>query len=287
MLDYAANAVVYWPVAYMRERFDVSCANNGVDPDEKLMEVLGEEGDVEEYWQKANRNLTDGKIRLLFVADEIPTELQRIVEFLNEQMDRAEVLAVEIKQFVGEGQTGLVPRVIGQTAEAIEKKTTTSEIGQVQLAFWTSFREYMTHRSSIRCGKPAPASWMDHPIGRPGFWLTSVASTWSSVTHKYDPEVRVEFVMRDGNANEYFRLLKSEANRIEAEVGQTLTWHNPDNTKSCKVFVRLAANFRESSEWPKLHEWLRQNLEKFNEVFGSRVKTFDTTKPVALATHQP
>jgi hypothetical protein len=37
----------------------------------------------------------------VFVADEIPVELRRIVEFINGQMDPAELLAVEIKQYVG------------------------------------------------------------------------------------------------------------------------------------------------------------------------------------------
>src|SRR5262249_61020293 len=59
---------------------------------------------------------------MVFVADEIPPELRRIVEFLNGQMDPAEVLAVEIKQFVGHGLKTLVPRVIGQTVEAERKK---------------------------------------------------------------------------------------------------------------------------------------------------------------------
>src|SRR5205085_682883 len=44
------------------------------------------------------------------------------VEFLNEQMDPAEVLAIEIKQFVGQNLKTLVPRVIGQTAIAEQKK---------------------------------------------------------------------------------------------------------------------------------------------------------------------
>lgn len=118
MLDYAANAVVYWPVEYMRERFAVTCESRELDTDEQLKSFLGEDVEPEEFWQRANKNLQDRKIRLLFVADEIPTELQRIVEFLNEQMDRTEVLAIEVKQFVGEGLTGLVPRVIGRTAEA-------------------------------------------------------------------------------------------------------------------------------------------------------------------------
>ena len=48
---------------------------------------------------------------MLFVADQIPTELQSIVEFLNEQMDSAEVLAVKIKQHMGDELKTLVPRV--------------------------------------------------------------------------------------------------------------------------------------------------------------------------------
>jgi hypothetical protein len=59
---------------------------------------------------------------MVFAADDIPKDLQRIVEFLNEQMDPAEVLAVEIRQFIGEGNRTLVPRVIGQTAEAQDRK---------------------------------------------------------------------------------------------------------------------------------------------------------------------
>ena len=67
-------------------------------------------------------NLQAGKIRLLFVSDKIPVELRLIVEFLNSQMDPAEVLALEIKQYVGEGLRTLVPRVLGQSAEAQNKR---------------------------------------------------------------------------------------------------------------------------------------------------------------------
>jgi len=119
MMDYAANAVVYWPVERIRERFTKT---HGLVADEKLDEFLDGRMEAEDFWQLANENLKKKKVRLLFVADEIPTELRRIVEFLNEQMDATEVLAVEIKQFVGGAQTGLVPRVIGRTAEAITNK---------------------------------------------------------------------------------------------------------------------------------------------------------------------
>ncbi|MEO6246744.1 MAG: hypothetical protein ABIQ12_15060, partial [Opitutaceae bacterium] len=85
-------------------------------------QLLGGSGNTEQFWVTVKTNLQAGRIRMLFVADEIPEELRRVVEFLNEQMDPAEVLAVEIKQFAGRALKTLVPRIIGQTSEAGERK---------------------------------------------------------------------------------------------------------------------------------------------------------------------
>jgi hypothetical protein len=119
MLDYAANGVVYWPVSELRARWEAGQE----DSEAELSEFLGPEAEPEEFWQKVEDNLRAGRVRLLFVADEIPSELRRIVEFLNEQMSPAEVLALEIKQYVGEGMKTLVPRIIGRTEEAQQKKS--------------------------------------------------------------------------------------------------------------------------------------------------------------------
>lgn len=127
MLDYAANAVVYWPVETIRAKFEAACESQGDDPAQLVAELIESDFDddaaVEAFWGQVKINLRAGQIRLVFVADEIPPELKRIVEFLNEQMDPAEVLAVEIRQYVGKGLKTLVPRVIGQTAEAQRKKS--------------------------------------------------------------------------------------------------------------------------------------------------------------------
>lgn len=50
----------------------------------------------------------------------IPPELRRVVEFLNEQMDPAEVLAIEVKQFIGEEIT-LVPESWGKLKVLVEE----------------------------------------------------------------------------------------------------------------------------------------------------------------------
>lgn len=125
MLDYAANAVVHWPVETIRALFETTCERNGVDSSQALGELLDEDTDIERFWQQVKTNLQAGRIRMIFVADHIPAELQRIIEFLNMQMGNAEVLGIAIPQFVGQGQQLYVPRVVGLTATAQQQKTGT------------------------------------------------------------------------------------------------------------------------------------------------------------------
>ncbi len=124
MLDYAANAVRYWPVESMRAAFEETCAKRETSSEDALAELIGPDSDQDAFWQTVKTNLQAGRIRMLFVADEIPSELQTIVEFLNEQMSSAEVLAIEIKQYGGERGKTLVSRAIGQTATAQRAKGT-------------------------------------------------------------------------------------------------------------------------------------------------------------------
>ena len=123
-IDYAANAVVYWPIDSIIAFFEANCRDRGRDPEQIFEEFLGADANEDRFWQKVKTNLQAGKIRLVFVAEEISAEMRRVVEFLNEQMDPVEVFALEIKQYVSEdGLRTLVPRIIGQTAEAQQKKS--------------------------------------------------------------------------------------------------------------------------------------------------------------------
>ena len=122
MLEYAANSVQYWDINRMKASFEARCSELGLEPKEVWARELDQDEDYEEYWNRVNTNLQVGKIRLLFIADEIPLELRRIVEFLNEQMHNVEVLALEIKQYVGQEQKTLIPRIYGQSAKTQARK---------------------------------------------------------------------------------------------------------------------------------------------------------------------
>ena len=153
LLEYAAHAA-HWTADELRQTFEESANTQGLDPDEVLAELLqvDEESDADDFlkkvdgfWERVATNLTARRLRLLFIADEIPDPLEQVVKFLNEQMPRIEVLAVEIKQFRGESSQTLVPRVIGRTAAEPRRSFSSRSHERVDLE---PYREF------LRSGQP-------------------------------------------------------------------------------------------------------------------------------------
>ena len=126
LLDYAAIATSSLNVRDIQ----AALSSNGSPADSKLEKFLGEDANIEDFWKRVQSNLDRGQLRLIVLADSIPAELRRVVEFLNRQMNPAEFLAVEVKQFVYEGQKVLVPRVLGVTEAIRQKKSAVTMIGK-------------------------------------------------------------------------------------------------------------------------------------------------------------
>ena len=117
LLDYAANGTAHWPPGEIQRAFEANCDASGENAEETLERFLGGK-DTDGFWRRVDENLANGRVRLVVAADAIPSELARIVEFLNDQM-RADVRAVELGWFESaNGRKTLVPRIIGVTERA-------------------------------------------------------------------------------------------------------------------------------------------------------------------------
>ena len=124
MLDYAANARRYWPEDRIRSLATTQFEDRG-GVDQQVAALLGEtpsEETIEAFWAEVGHNLKSGRLRLLFVADAIPSELRRVIEFLNAHLDTVEVLGIELRQYAAGSVQALVPAVVGQTEAAREAK---------------------------------------------------------------------------------------------------------------------------------------------------------------------
>lgn len=136
MLDYAANSTAFWQAGRIAESFAAAMGKEGRDPEVELASFLEAGADPEKFWEQVDANFSAGRIKMVFVADTIPRELARIVEFLNEQM-RADVRAIELSWFESEGGvTALTPRVIGETERAQVSKSSRSDLPPLTKDEW-------------------------------------------------------------------------------------------------------------------------------------------------------
>lgn len=127
MLDYAANAKTSFSADRMAAWLEDEAQAGGASVAQVLSDTLGVE-DPEAFWATVATNIDAERFRLVFISDVIPPELRRIIEYLNGQMSRTVVLAIEVKQYVDDEarhQT-IVPRVIGDTETAKRAKRTPS-----------------------------------------------------------------------------------------------------------------------------------------------------------------
>jgi len=141
MLEYAANACAYWNVGRLRSIFEARCLKTGISPDDELGKLhLEPTLDADGFWEKVAQNLGQERLRLVFVADKFTPETQRIIEFLNGQMQKTEVYAVEVRQFTGGGMRTLAPRVLNPSVLQTDRRAAAS--GSRDEA-WTQDRFYV------------------------------------------------------------------------------------------------------------------------------------------------
>lgn len=180
MLDYAANGTAYWQGGRIAESFAASMTAQSRDADAELATFLAGTTEPNEFWQQVDANFSAGRIKMVFVADTIPRELARIVEFLNEQM-KADVRAVELSWFESEGGvTALTPRIIGETERAQTEKAARGTLPPIGREAWIEER-LAKHGPATIAGAQAFLDMIEATGGR-----SEVASTQGSIVAWYD-----------------------------------------------------------------------------------------------------
>jgi len=219
-------------------------------------------------------------VTIIWIAEHFTEEHRATLDWLNEHTDEEiNFIGLEVELWrIGDSPIAPKFNIISKPndwARSI-KKGATDEVSphrQVQLKYWTAFKDYMAEHSKVTCQKPWPQHWMNHSIGRSGFHLASCITLWSAGTK--EPEIRVELVLDDKNAKAYFNALEKRRGEIEKAIVVPMTWHNPPDKTMCRIYTRTSGDFNVEADWPKQHEWLREKLELFSKVFGPIVKTVD------------
>jgi hypothetical protein len=199
------------------------------------------------------------------------------LDWLNEVTDRSiNFFGLEIELWrIGDSAAAPKFNVVSQPNDWIDSRPPElSEIQRLRLEFWKAFCDHVAEEGArFSTRKPHSESWMEMAVGAAGFRIRAIASTWDSRDDNYDSgELRAEFVVKRADANDLYGRLHARAEEIEKEMGEHLTWDNPQDTKTWRAYLREPADIRDRSSWPDQHEWLRSRLNRLSEVFGPMVK---------------
>lgn len=145
---------------------------------------------------------------------------------------------------------------------------------RLQFEFWTAFKAYVEENSSLHPQKPSHRHWLTIAVGSSGFNIAAILSAWNSVSNKFDvPEVRVDLTMNSAKAKSHFVQIEAKKAEIQAQIDLPLIWHNPEDAKSCKIYVRRDGDFTDRNNWPELFAWLLKYFLRFDAVFRPLVKS--------------
>jgi hypothetical protein len=217
-------------------------------------------------------------VTIVWIAAPFTEEHRAALDWLNDVTDeRVRFFGVEIELWrIGDSQKAPRFNVVSRPndwAKSVIPPSALTETQELQLEYWTKFREYMENNPGNvrrRSTPVATASWT-FAVGRVGFTLL----TTINIRRKW---ISAWLDMSGPNAKRCFHLLHEEKEKIEEEFGEKLDWRElPGKVGSQVALVLKPADPSDRKDWRRQHGWLRDRLERFHAVFRPRVKQLDPT----------
>jgi len=221
-------------------------------------------------------------VMIVWIAKKFTDEHRATLDWLNEITgDKINFFGLEIELWrIGESAIAPKFNIVSKPNDWTKGKVATSgnlvskdltATQQLKLNYWKSFRTYISEHSTILRPKKASSDhWMSFGIGTSKAHMSGLLNTQQRL-------VSVCLSIDKGEERlAIFHLLEKEREIIERELGSQLDWEEKPQKKTSLVLMRnpdMDPNDRDS--WPEQHKWMLEGLEKFKEVFSSRITAMD------------
>jgi hypothetical protein len=229
---------------------------------------------------------TLGATAVVWIAEQFTDEHRKTVEWLNDRtIDSLSLYAVQLEVLqIDDSPPAIRFNVINQPNEVVRAATAAKSSGaptetqQMQLEFWTMFRDRLLERKVIPSAQtPRAQYWFDVALGRSNIFLSNIFDTSAS-------RIGIRLYIRNSIAEAALAQLGKEKEAIEREIGQTLSW-NPTPEKRDKIiglFRHVDLSNRDA--WPEYCDWLVNFVGQFRKTFVPRIKTLKLNE-MAAASH--
>lgn len=229
----------------------------------------------------------EGEATVIWIARDFLEEHRAAIDWLNANTtERFQFFGVEI-ELLKIGQSEPAPnfkvvakpndwsRDVKATARQLEASSSAGRF-PIRIAYWQSFGEFLrSRRSAFQIRRVNKDHWFSFSIGRTGF---AIAATISADKQR----VGVELYVDKDPGKAIFNTFLSERSKIEAEFGETLEWQELPTKKGCRIVIyKSPCDPAEAGQYPELHAWMLDHMERFKKVFAGRIRALPKNDVVA------
>jgi hypothetical protein len=218
---------------------------------------------------------------IVWVAAKVRDEHRAALDWLNEiTSDDFAFFGLEVELWkIGESPAAPKFNVVCKPNDWTRSVTTaaknagngaSSETKNIQLTYWTAFRELMiSEHGAVNPTKAHAEGWMSFSLGKSGIWLEAVMRI-------RDQRIGVNLNIGTGNSLAYFKLLEQDRGQYEKRFGEKIEWLEKEGMKQKQVRTSLGdVDPTDEQDWPRQHKWIYDKLERFHSTFSSAVKQLD------------
>ena len=153
---------------------------------------------------------------------------------------------------------------------------TLTENQQLQLEYWTAFRDHMISAGGVvKPTKAHPQGFMDFSLGKSGIWLEASINV-------RDQKITVLIIVGTEHSMAYYKQLEATRDDFEKTFGEPLDWVERKGKRQQLIRIRLDdADPKIRSDWKKQHAWMYDKLQRFHKTFSTAIKSLDNDSHAA------
>ena len=203
---------------------------------------------------------------IIWLVKEVLEEHEQAINWLNENTDeKINFFAIKMEVWkIGDSPPAPKFHIISKpnnwtklVKQSIQKGGL-SELNQIQLKFWTGFKQYAKENNiNLKLRKPSPQQWYDMSLGRSDCHM---ALTINSQKKEFGCEVYIS-----DSKDTYFAFFESK-DEIDSKI-EGLEWMELPTKKASRIKKVFKGDLKKESKWNDHFKWLAETAISFQETF--------------------
>lgn len=209
---------------------------------------------------------------IVWIATDFTEEHKKALDWLNDNTNEdlafwgIQLELWQISEETASMRLNIVSRPSTSVKTIKSKTNNESESRNIQLEFWTKFKEKLQATKKIpSLQTPQPHYWFDVRIGRSNILLSNTCSPQKNM-------VGVRLYIRSSVVDVYYPALEAKKDEINKALGCEPTWNPNPDARDKTIAITYNTDLTDPEKREEALDWLVEQTLIFHRVFSKEVK---------------